>query len=266
MIGKFQKCLSARAKQLDTSLWKHFFRIVMFCIKLLGILWLATASVAVWEGISADHFEHRRAGSPALLHPCISRAFLGLGAPDDQAAQCLQPSYASPTAVSERFTTITKQHRFQLRNIKEELKSICSKLELPRKLTLGQVDGCVPPKAASLATRLPLPFFLPEGLTGTGTFQRKKSQSNSWREFVLFLLLVESYKKHINMFYSLGSHWHLMESCKNVLENDSTFLFCSAFYFLKLLKIAAHGNSYYSILTYLLHMEHSEVTFSLSSL
>lgn len=157
--------------------------------------------------------------------------------------------------MSESSATITKQHRFQLRSINEELNSICSELELPRKLALGQVDGCVPPRAASLATRLPLPFFLPERLTGTGTFQRKKSQSNSWREFVLFLLLVESYKKRINMFYSLGSHWHLMESCKNVLENNSTFLFCSAFYFLKLLKIAAQGNSYYSALTYLLHME-----------
>lgn len=125
----------------------------------------------------------------------------------------------------------------------------------PKEACIRAGRWIVPPRAASLATRLPLPFFLPERLTGTGTFQRKKSQSNSWREFVLFLLLVESYKKRINMFYSLGSHWHLMESCKNVLENNSTFLFCSAFYFLKLLKIAAQGNSYYSALTYLLHME-----------
>lgn len=41
------------------------------------------------------------------------------------------------------------------------------------------------------------------------------------------------------MFYSLGIHWRLMESCKNVLENNSDFLFSSLFPFLKSLKISA---------------------------
>lgn len=41
------------------------------------------------------------------------------------------------------------------------------------------------------------------------------------------------------MFYSLGMHWCLMESCKNLLENNSDFLFSSLFHFLKLLKTSA---------------------------
>jgi len=40
------------------------------------------------------------------------------------------------------------------------------------------------------------------------------------------------------MFYSLGIHWRLMESCKNVLENNSDFLVYPLFYFFKLLKIS----------------------------
>lgn len=94
MIGKFQKYLSARAKQHDTSLWKHFFRIVMTYIKLLGILWLATASIAVWEGILAECFEQMGAGSPALP-VIIWRAFLGIGTLDEQDSGCLWPSEAS---------------------------------------------------------------------------------------------------------------------------------------------------------------------------
>lgn len=66
MIGKFQKHLSARAKQHDTSLWKRFFRPVMLYITLFGILWLAPSSVAVWAGISARHSEQVGADSPAF--------------------------------------------------------------------------------------------------------------------------------------------------------------------------------------------------------
>lgn len=64
-------------------------------------------------------------------------------------------------------------------------------------------DACLP--AGVLAARLPLPVFLPERLTRIGTFQREKkakltSFSKFWKEGVLFLLPVESYKNTLTCF------------------------------------------------------------------
>lgn len=64
-------------------------------------------------------------------------------------------------------------------------------------------DACLP--AGFLAARLPLPVFLPERLTRIGTFQREKkakvtSFSKFWKEGVLFLLPVESYKNTLTCF------------------------------------------------------------------
>lgn len=75
MIGKFQKYLSARAKQLDTSLWQHFFRIVVLCIKLLGVLWLATASVAVWDGIFSWPLPTQGSWQPCIPVSMYIRSF-----------------------------------------------------------------------------------------------------------------------------------------------------------------------------------------------
>lgn len=118
----------------------------------------------------------------------ICRAFLGLVAPDEQAAGCLWPSEASHCSIS-----VLHDH---YRGTQVSASQGKWGAEGHTKLALAQVKGHVSPRTASL----PLDFFVflssrkADRHRSTSKEKKIKSQSNSWREFVL--LLAESYQKN----------------------------------------------------------------------
>lgn len=118
----------------------------------------------------------------------ICRAFLGLVAPDEQAAGCLWPSEASHCSIS-----VLHDH---YRGTQVSASQGKWGAEGHTKLALAQVKGHVSPRTASS----PLDFFVflssrkADRHRSTSKEKKKKSQSNSWREFVL--LLAESYQKN----------------------------------------------------------------------
>lgn len=174
MIGKFQKHLSARAKQHDTSLWKHFFRPVMLYITLFGILWLAPSSVVVWAGISAKRSDHVGADSPACC-PRV-RIPLGLGTPHCPAAdvpRSPRPFFPSAGSESSFLVQLILPHSHcQRHSTCEELKAAHPECSQECHSRAGK--GMLVSPDGLLAAGLPLPVFLSERLTSIGTFQRKK--------------------------------------------------------------------------------------------
>lgn len=199
MIGKFQKHLSARAKQHDTSLWKHFFRPAMLYVTLFGVLWLAPSSVVAWAGISA------KCSELTVLHFCLCvRTSPGAGDTSADVSRSPKPFFL-PVGCERSLLVqlILLQGCCQRHSVCEELKDAhpeCSQ-ECPSRAPKGMLVS----PAGFLAAELPLPVFLPERLTSIGTFQRKKkakvtSFSNFWKECVLFLLPVESYKNTLTCF------------------------------------------------------------------
>lgn len=155
----------------------------------------------------------------------ICRAFLGLVAPDEQAAGCLWPSEASHCSIS-----VLHDH---YRGTQVSASQGKWGAKGHTKLALAQVKGHVSPRTASL----PLDFFVflssrKADRHRSTSKEKKKKPKQLLKRVCPFTSRILPKKPHtINMFYSLGIHWHLMESCKNILENNSNFLFCSLFHF-----------------------------------